>query len=172
MKKIVDVHTGGVEVSSDGVILRSIAIGSCIAIAAYDVRKKIGAMAHVMLPGRAPEKETQPTRYAANAIDKIIDLMTRAGAGSCDIQACLVGAGNVLEKEDDTVCKANVKSVMQLLEEKNITVRATVLGGTERKGVFMDIEDGRVFYTKGENKKKLLWQSKSLEETRLESEIK
>ncbi len=31
MKKIVDVNTGGVEVSSDGVILRSIAIGSCIA---------------------------------------------------------------------------------------------------------------------------------------------
>ncbi len=157
MKKIVDVHTGGVEISSDGVILRSIAIGSCIAIAAYDVRKKIGAMAHVMLPGRAPEKETQPTRYAANAIDEIMDLMTRAGAGGCDIQACLVGAGNVLEKEDDTVCKANVKSVMQLLEEKNITVRATVLGGTKRKGVFMDIEDGRVFYTEGENKKKLLW---------------
>ena len=157
MKKIVDVNTGGIEVSSDGVILRSIAIGSCIAIAAYDVKKRTGAMAHVMLPGRAPEKETQPARYAANAIDEIIDLMTRAGAGSCDIEACLVGAGNVLEKEDDTVCKANVKSVMQLLEEKNITVRATVLGGTERKGVFMDIEDGKVFYTEGENEKKLLW---------------
>ena len=157
MKKIVDVNTGGVEVSSDGVILRSIAIGSCIAIAAYDVRKRTGAMAHVMLPGQAPKKEVQPTKYAANAIDEIIDLMTRAGAGSCDIRACLVGAGNVLQKDDDAVCKANVKSVMQLLEEKNIPVRATVLGGTERKGVFMDIENGRVFYTKGNKEKKLLW---------------
>ena len=157
MKKIVDVNTGGVEVSSDGVILRSIAIGSCIVIAAYDVRKRTGAMAHVMLPGRAPRKETQPTRYAVNAADEIIALMARAGTRSCNIEACLVGAGNVLEKEDDTVCKANVKSVMQLLEEKNIPVRATVLGGTERKGVFMDIENGKVFYTEGENEKKLLW---------------
>lgn len=164
MKKIVDVNTGGVEVSSDGVILRSIAIGSCIVIAAYDVRKRTGAMAHVMLPGRAPRKEIQPTRYAVNAADEIIALMARAGTRSCDIEACLVGAGNVLEKEDDTVCKANVKSVMQLLEEKNITVKATVLGGTERKGVFMDIENGKVFYTEGENKKKLLWHARGREE--------
>jgi chemotaxis protein CheD len=157
MKKIVEANTGEVKFASDGVILRSIAIGSCIAIAAYDARKRTGAMAHVMLPGLAPEKETQPTRYAANAINEIIDLMARAGTRSCDIEACLVGAGNVLEKEDDTVCKANVESVMQLLEEKNIPVRATVLGGTERKGVFMDIENGEVFYTEGENEKKLLW---------------
>lgn len=157
MKKIVDVNTGEVKFASDGVILRSIAIGSCIAIAAYDAKRRTGAMAHIMLPGRASGKETQPTRYAVNAIDEIMNLMTREGTKSCDIEACLVGAGNVLEKQDDTVCKANVKSVMQLLEEKNIPVRATVLGGTERKGVFMDIENGRVFYTKGDNEKKLLW---------------
>ncbi len=160
MKKIVDVNTGEVKFASDGVILRSIAIGSCIAIAVYDGRKKIGTMAHVMLPGQAPEKETQPTRYAANAINEIIDLMTRAGTRSCDIEACLVGAGNVLEKEDDTVCKTNVESVMQLLEEKNIPVKATALGGTERKSVFLDIDSGTIYYTKGETTEKLLWKPK------------
>ncbi|MBI4669600.1 MAG: hypothetical protein HY747_10555, partial [Elusimicrobia bacterium] len=36
-------------------ILRADAIGSCIAVAAYDSKKRVGAMAHVMLPGSSPD---------------------------------------------------------------------------------------------------------------------
>ena len=74
----------------------------------------------------------------------------------------LVGAANVLEREDDTICEANIESIMRILREKNIAVRASALGGTERKSVFMDIEKGCISYTEAEDKEKTLWQVSQL----------
>ena len=84
--------------------------------------------------------------------------MLEAGAGTDEIEVCLVGAGNVLQKSDDTICTANIESVTGILKEKNIPVMASVLGGTKRKGVFMDVENGSISYTEGDDPVKLLWQ--------------
>lgn len=157
MKEIIDINTGEVKVGAEKVVLRSIAIGSCIVIAAYDSKKKIGAMAHVMLPGSAPEKTSERTKYAADAIDEMIEKMTRAGSNRDDVEVCLVGAGNVLKKKDDTICRDNIASTTQLLKEKHIPVRSMLLGGVERKGVFLDVESGSISYTEGDGAEKLLW---------------
>jgi len=160
MKEVIDISTGAVEVAGAGAILRSNAIGSCIVIAAYDSSKKVGAMAHIMLPGRAPkDADSESTRYAADAIDEMINRMTRTGANQCDLEVCLVGAGNVLKKQDDTICKDNIESTTELLGKKHIPVRAMVLGGTERKCVSLEVESGSIFYTEGDSKEKLLWKS-------------
>lgn len=156
MKRVIDVSTGEVIVSSEKVVLRSVAIGSCVVIAAYDGRRRIGAMAHVMLPGRAPENAEEKTKYAADGIEEMIAGMESAGAGRDDIEVCLVGAGNVLRKKDDTICKDNIESTSEVLQARHIAVRGTVLGGTKRKGIFLDIEAGRVSYTEGDEKEKLL----------------
>jgi len=157
MEKIVDVNTGEVKIGSKKTMLRSVAIGSCIVITAYDFKKKIGAMAHVMLPGSAPNGTSERTRYAADAIDEMVNKMIQAGSKQCDIETCLVGAGNVLKKKDDTICKDNVTSITRLLERKHIPVRTMALGGTKRKGVFLDVETGSISYTEGDEKEKLLW---------------
>lgn len=160
MENIVNVSTGQVKVGRKGEILKSTAIGSCVVIAAYDSGKKIGVMAHVMLPERAPKSvHGESTRYAADAIDQMIRIITAQGANLCDLGICLVGAGNVLKKQDDTVCKNNIDSITQLLKEKNIPVRAAVLGGTERKSISMDIESGSIYYTEGDKEEELLWKS-------------
>jgi chemotaxis protein CheD len=160
MKEVIDIGTGAVEVAGAGAILRSSAIGSCIVIAAYDSSKKVGAIAHSMLPGRAPKDAGgKRTRYAADAIDEMINKMTRTGANQCDLEVCLVGAGNVLKKQDDTICKDNIESTTELLGKKHIPIRAAALGGTERKGISLDVGSGSIFYTEGDGKEKLLWKS-------------
>ena len=157
MKDITDVNTGQVRLGRGNVILRSLAIGSCIAVAAYDSRAKIGAIAHIMLPGSAPEESPEKTRYAENAIDEIIDVMIYSGSQKGNIKVCLVGAGNVLKKEDDTICVDNIRSTMRILDERGIPIKATALGGSERKSIFLDIETGKVAYSKGNGPKELLW---------------
>jgi len=72
----------------------------------------------------------------------------------------LIGGGNVLKKKDDTICKENIESVTKILTEKRIPIRASVLGGVKRKGVFLDILNGRVNITEGDGKEELLWQYK------------
>ena len=172
MREIVDVNTGEVKVSGGRVLLRSLAIGSCVVVCAYNGAGKIGGIAHIMLPGGAPQKSIEKTKYAQNAIDELFRMMSQAGSQLDDIEVCVVGGGNVLGREDDTICEANINSVTQLLEKKDIGVRVSMVGGVERKSVFMDIETGSISYTHGDEKEKVLWQSKSLEETMLESEVK
>lgn len=158
MEKVIDVNTGDVRATREAVILRSVAIGSCIVIAAIDTTKRVGAMAHVMLPGAAPALSSEKTRYCENAIEKLIQKMELRGSEVENIEVCLVGAGNVLKEERDTVCQGNIKSVTDLLKEKAIRVRCSVLGGTERKSVFFDLSQSRMTYTEGDSSEKLLWQ--------------
>ena len=158
MRKAIDVNTGEVKGSSESAILRSIAIGSCIAVVAYSFRDRTGAIAHVMLPGRARGTTTEKTRYAADGIEELLAIMEGFGVDRGDIEICLVGAGNVLEKEDDTICQSNIDSVSEIMKEKNIPVRASVLGGIKRKSVIMDVASGKVTYTEGDGGETFLWQ--------------
>ena len=41
-------------------------------------------------------------------LKKRIDMRANAGSQENDIEACVADAGNVLQKEDDTICAANV----------------------------------------------------------------
>ena len=159
MKQVIDVNTGEVKVTRRKIILRSLAIGSCIVIATYDVDKKIAGLAHIMLPGSAPKKTAEKTKYAADAINLMISKMTYTGSKTSNIEACLVGGGNVLKKKDDTICKDNIASVTQILEAKKVPVKAAVLGGTKRKGLSLDVEAGTILYTEGDGKEKLLWKT-------------
>lgn len=160
MKKIIDVYTGEVKAGRKNTILKSNAIGSCVVIAAYDSTKNVGALAHVMLPGAAPEGKTfQRTRYAADAIEEIINRMTNLGANKEDIEVCLVGGGNVLKREDDNICQDNIVSVIELLDEKQIKIREKTVGGTVRRSVSLNVENGSIYYTEGNADEKLLWET-------------
>lgn len=161
-QEAIEVSTGQVKAAVEKGILRSTAIGSCIVVAAYNFKNKIGAMAHIMLPGSAPEDTTEKTKYAADAIDEMLNIMIDGQSQRGDIHVCLVGAANVLEREDDTICKANIESTMRILKEKNIAVKATAIGGTEKRSVFMDIEKGCISYKEAEDKEKTLWQVSQL----------
>ena len=158
MRRIVDVDTGYVMARPSGFILRVNAIGSCIAVAAYDGTAKIAGMAHVMLPGRAPETAGHKTKYAVDAIEHMIELMLQHGAKKSRIEVALIGAGNVLCKKDDTICESNIKSVIATLAETNIPVRTSSLGGRQRRSALLDTCTGCLSYTQGDGPVTLLWQ--------------
>ncbi len=161
MKEIVDVQIGEVRVEGRKVILQSKAIGSCIAVVAYDASKNIGAIAHVMLPGSAPsgKNSSEKTKYAANAIDAMVGQMAELGSKSDDIEVALVGGGNILNREDDTICKDNIESALELLEKKRLKVRAQAVGGTNRRSVSLDVEHGVISYAEGNDSEKQLWRA-------------
>ena len=158
-QKIIDVNTGEVKAVVGKGILRSVGIGSCVVVVAYNLSRKIGGMAHIMLPGAAPQQSLEKTKYAFDGIEQLLKQMFEAGANTDETEICLVGAGNILQKEDDTICDANIESVTGILEEKDISVIASVLGGTKRKSVFLNVEDGNISYAEGDEKEKTLWQT-------------
>jgi len=161
-KQIVDVNTGQVRGAGREGILRSVAIGSCIVVAALNLKEKTGAMAHIMLPGSAGADAADKTRYARDGIDEMLKMLRPAECQKEDIQVCLVGAGNVLKRSDDTICQNNIDSVTRILKEKDIPISASALGGMERKSVFLDVETGCVTFAEAEKEEKVLWQASQL----------
>ena len=159
LSKYIDVNTGEVKTSKK-TPLGVAAIGSCIIITSYDPQNKVGAIAHIMLPGRSPDNNSEKTKYAQDAIDQLLQTMKNAGSDPSDLEICLVGAGNVLEKHDDTICEDNINSITEILKAKKIKPKASILGGIKRKGVVLDVKNGTVYYTIGNSNKKLLWKSK------------
>jgi chemotaxis protein CheD len=158
MSKTIDISTGEVKSAGANTILRSAAIGSCIVVTAYYPEQNIGSMAHIMLPGKATDKnEENKFRYAENAIIELLLQLDVPLNKIQDIKICLIGGGNVLKREDDTICEKNIESVLEILSQKQLKTEAKALGGTDRRTVQFDIAKGEVYFTEGNSKAMLLW---------------
>ena len=158
MKETITVFTGEIKTGSQTVVLKSSPIGSCVVVVLFDEKSKTGGMAHVMLPGKAPEKEDIIYgRYAANAIDILINELTARGLSPERLKAVIAGGGNVLKRAKDTIGTDNLVSVKWLLNEHKIEVVAESVEGTERKTVRFDTGRGIIFYTKGDEPEKELY---------------
>ncbi|HNX90872.1 MAG TPA: chemotaxis protein CheD [Candidatus Omnitrophota bacterium] len=157
MAKIINVSTGEVKVERGDAILRSSAIGSCICVVAYDGIGKLGGIAHILLPGKAPANEIARSKYAADAIERMLKDIVGIGGVSGRLETCIVGAANVLNDDNDTVGKNNIQSVKKILFENNIPIRNESIGGNLRRGVALSLVDGTVYYTEGNDPEHVLW---------------
>ena len=157
-KKIIYVQTGEVKAGTKDEILRSSAIGSCVVVAAYDSKAQIGGLAHIMLPGKAPENTNyQKTRYADDAIEDLINKMNLNGAEDKNIELCLAGGANVLKNENDSIAPNNINSVLEILKNKKYKIRAESVGGMKRRSASLNIETGCLNYTIGDGAEMILW---------------
>jgi len=148
--KFIDVYTGKVSVSSKPVILRVMAIGSCVAVVVYDRNKKIGGLAHIMLPGRSSSGESEErTKYAEDAIDILLDAAKKLGAGTEDLEVNLVGGADMLG--EGNISKEIASSALDYLKNLGIEPKSKKTGGAKRRSVSLDIESGRIFYTEGDS---------------------
>lgn len=158
MESITLVQTGALKTGDRNGILKSTPIGSCVAVVLFDETSRFGAMAHIMLPGKAPEKENVvKCKYAQNAIVKLICELTFYGANKKQLKAVVVGGGNVLKRENDTIGIENLDSVNQQLTLHGIEVVAESVKGTDRKSVKFDIAAGIIYFTSGDEPEKELY---------------
>jgi chemotaxis protein CheD len=110
-------------------------LGSCIGIAAYEPGRRIAALAHVMLPGPAPETADpeQPARYAAQAVDSLIRAVEQHGGRRSQIRVKLAGGAQVIQlnnREDRLqVGLRNIEAVRAALVRTNLPILAEDVGG-------------------------------------------
>jgi chemotaxis protein CheD len=148
-----DVLTGEVGFSLGKGVIVSAAIGSCVAVAMHGRAPRAGGLAHIMLPGSAPEcnqHTAESLKYARNGIEYLLGKMIAAGVKKHEIIVFAAGGGNVLKRADDTICKSNITSVLELLAEHELVIKAKFLGGFERRSVRLDIASGNFFCAQGD----------------------
>jgi chemotaxis protein CheD len=150
MLREIDVPTGEVGVGSGEAVIVANALGSCVAVVAFDPGACAGGIAHVMLPGKAPGKDAAyKCRYAVDAIGELLYRLAACRARKESLAVWLAGGGNVLMRDDDTVCAANVSSVRAILAQQGLRARNEAVGGTVRRRVRLLVPSGTVWCEEG-----------------------
>ncbi|MBN1926285.1 MAG: chemotaxis protein CheD [Prolixibacteraceae bacterium] len=145
------VSPGMVVVGKEEGLLISTPLGSCVAVCMYDDLKKTGGMAHVMLPGKTPDKSKfDEYKYAEDAINNLYEQLIFAGVKRKNLKVCLIGGANVLKKEGDTLVDDIINSVLKTIKNLKLPVIKTSLHGYERRSATIDLKTGNVFFTIGD----------------------
>jgi chemotaxis protein CheD len=155
----VNVLTGRVRTRLKHGFLRAGALGSCVAVVAYDGRSNVGGMAHVMLPGSAPDHAgSRRTRYAADAVKEMLREMQALGAKRRSVNIWLVGGANVLGAGHHSPGPQVVRSLIQVLKKRDLVPVARRTGGTLRRSCSLYVHSGRVTYRVGDSPERTLWE--------------
>lgn len=131
-------------------ILVAQGLGSCIGISVYAPASKIAILAHVMLPGPAPEQSNpaQPARYAEHAVAAIVSEINRLGGvpTARTVVVKLAGGAQVIAipgMEDRLKIGArNIEAVHEALARHGLRVAAADTGGKTGRTVTLHAATG------------------------------
>ncbi len=154
------VGMGEIMVAESPNLLRSVGIGSCIAVTLYDRDTTIGGLAHIMLPCvEEALNKSHPARFIDAAIGMMINQMKRRGARIQDVKAKIFGGANMFPEiisADSTmnIGRRNISAVREELEKHNIDIIAEEVGDHIGRSLLFDTSDGSVVVKTAHNGRK------------------
>lgn len=146
------VRIGEVKVAAADTVLYTIGLGSCVAIALYDPRERIGGLAHAMLPEPGNGRRTAPPgRFATTAVGELLTQLEQEGASLRRLRARLAGGASMfrdlLEGEGLRLGRRNVEAARETLQAAGIPVDGEDVFGTYGRSVYLHTGDGRLLVT-------------------------
>lgn len=161
MNKIIRVGLAELKVSNDSSVLTCSGLGSCVAVIMHDPVARVGGIAHVMLPGKAPDfKGETPGRYAVTAVELLLREMENAGASKERISCKIVGGSRMFKIHTDpsgevpqgyprsvSIGERNVASVKSSIIGAGLKISAEHTGGNYGRSVRFYVESGKVEIT-------------------------
>ena len=154
MPEIIKVGMADLKVATKPGVLITIGLGSCVGIALYDAKTRVGGLAHIMLPSskRTASSESgngiNPMKYADTAIDVTLQKMTQKHAIKKDITAKIAGGAHMFAcaKESSSFLKVgenNVAAVKAKLKQEGIKLVAEDIGANYGRTVELHTNDGK-----------------------------
>ncbi|MCR4430531.1 MAG: chemotaxis protein CheD [Tepidanaerobacteraceae bacterium] len=132
------------------VVLISLGLGSCVGVALYDSAKKIGGLAHIMLPDSnlSGRRDFNPGKFADTAIDMLIGDMDKIGADPKRITAKIAGGAQMFQiKSDNSIMqigKRNVEAVRSKLATLNVKIISEDVEGNYGRTIEFNCETGEL----------------------------
>jgi chemotaxis protein CheD len=135
---------GEIAVARESGFLRTL-LGSCVGVALYDRRLKVGALAHIVLPA-APQLVEKPGKYADTAVPAMIERMQELAGTTVRLHARIAGGANMFAAQmtENTIGQQNVLALERVLEMLKIPVLGRHCGGELGRRMTLDTETGVV----------------------------
>jgi chemotaxis protein CheD len=130
--------------SGTGVKIQTI-LGSCVSVCLYDPLTQIGGMNHFMLPCWNGEGLESP-KYGNIAMDMLLAKIIQLGAHRASLQAKVFGGANQYNytKHTFNIGERNIHLALYTLEEFNIPVVASSVGGVHGRKILFESGSGQV----------------------------
>ncbi len=143
------VGVGDVSASNNAMLtLSTYALGSCVAVAAYDPVSKAGGLLHLMLPDStiSPDKAiTQPAMFADTGLPLLFRSLTGIKAERARLRLFVAGGASVLcDSGVFKIGERNVKVTLGWLQQNGFNIRASAVGGTINRTVHLELNTGGI----------------------------
>jgi chemotaxis protein CheD len=128
--------------------LEALGLGSCVAIIVWDAERRVGGLAHVLLPEPAPRRSIPaPARYATTAVPALLASLRGLGSDG-PLVATLVGGagmfGEMLKVRGVHMGERNVEAARAALADAGVPIIAEDVLGGHARSVRFSVADGRV----------------------------
>ena len=129
--------------------LVTVGLGSCVAILLHDAERRVGGLAHVLLPSRALTRHVdRPAKFPHAAVPTLLEQMVELGASPRRIVARLAGGAsmfaNLAAPGTIQMGERNLVAARQVLNAHHIPLVGEAVGGDFGRTVRMQCATGRV----------------------------
>ena len=165
--QIIEVSMGDGVVTRTPHIIWSKGLGSCVVVVLYDTRRKIGGLAHIMLPdssqmqnpdcrmgnpkstfdNRHSTIDNSSYRCADTAIAALLEGLQSKGATLQDMVAKMVGGARMFSDyngSSTSVGAENIMSIKHILRRERIPLMGQDVGGNYGRSIEFHLDSGKV----------------------------
>jgi chemotaxis protein CheD len=131
-------------------VLEAHALGSCLGVALFDNRSKIGGLLHAMLPNSdsaMSSARSNSAKFVDVGIEEMLSRMIKEGAVRKNVTAKLAGCANMfpdIEFSNMSIGERNLESALRKLENIGIEVVAQDVGSNYGRTMLFDLNSGFV----------------------------
>ena len=132
-----------------GAVVRTLALGSCVAVMLLDPKQKAVGLLHVALPDSSINKkrmEERPGMFADSGIPKLLEEMKKLGYnGSNQLIVKLAGGASIMDPNHTfNIGKRNVLGIRKKLWQYKLGAIGEDVGGDLSRNVSIEVNTGRV----------------------------
>ncbi|MEW5818198.1 MAG: chemotaxis protein CheD [Spirochaetota bacterium] len=142
--------------STPGDVLKTYALGSCVAVLMYDKARKIAGLIHIALPesGINPKKaEAKPAYFADTGIPLFLQAMKKAGANRNTTWIKIAGGSNIMDEQKTfDIGRRNTIAIKRYLWKNGLGVIKEDVGGSISRTVSISVDTGEIVLSNSKDK--------------------
>lgn len=126
----------------------STVLGSCVSITMHNPEHQMGIICHAVLPEELVPGE--PYRYVDSSVTAMLQMFGRYGIQKPDIEVKLFGGSEMLPQRENiyrelTVGRQNILRAHQIIEDEQLTLLASDVGGTRGRKLLFHTHTGEIY---------------------------
>lgn len=132
------------EVTTEGAVLTTSGLGSCIGVALYDTETGAAGLVHVMLPSADEMDDSNAAKFADTGTELLVEQLESAGADPARLEAKIAGGSDMLDfsESGSGIGDRNAAKVRETLETYGIPIVGEDVGGDHGRSLRLESETG------------------------------